>query len=198
MKIIDYLENLKEDFKDDTVTRKNGTLLLAPGRVAKSKHRLFRQLPEEILNDYLIAACRNPFPEQYAEFLRYSNGASLFCVRLKSDNADSGFVVSMLEIFGLPFTPPQQRAKDMEEPYDVRIETLRRGDKISDKWLKCGVFFKKCDFHNRMDIFIDTVTQKVYSCEDRKDKINDEWNSLDECLCEIFDSLKDLPEEFIF
>ena len=84
----------------------------------------------------------------------------------------------------------------MEEPFDIRIEDLGRHEDIPNNWLKCGSYIKDTDFNTTFDIFIDTATERVYSCIRKDYKVVCECNDLDTCLCDLFDILKDTKEEY--
>ncbi len=193
MKIIKYLEQLKEEHKNNITIRKNGTLLLAPGKIPKSRFMLFAPLSDEIIQKFVVDNYKGMFPEELIEFYKYSNGAQLYCV--KKNFSKCSIASTMLCVFGLPMTQPYGRLQDMEEPFDIRIEDLSRPDELPNSWLKLGTYYKPDVSRRRRDIYIDTITKKVYSCYDREKSIEEKWNSLDECLCSIFDSLRDFPLE---
>lgn len=196
MKFLIYLNALKEQFNGDCSIRKNGTLLLHPGKNPNSKHLLFSPLKNEYIEDYLISDYANEFPEEYIEFLKYSNGAVLYTVMLKTESFQ--FAHPLFVIFGLPLTSPFSRPIDMEEPFDVRVEDLARHKDIPKSWLKCGTYIKDYNFNVTCDIFIDTVTNKVYSCVKNEKDIIDSWNNLDECFCSIFESFADCELEYAY
>lgn len=179
---------------DNYIVRKNGTLLLSPGKIPKSKHMLFNSLEDEYIEEFLVSEYSNEFPKEYINFLKYSNGANLFNVKIKNQKFE--YAYAMFIIFGLPLTSPFERSLDMEEPFDVRVEDLARHEKISDKWLKCGTYIKDCDFRFNNDIFIDTETHRVFSCRKNDFEIVDSWNSLDECFCNIYNSLIECGVEY--
>ncbi|MBO5269928.1 MAG: SMI1/KNR4 family protein [Clostridia bacterium] len=184
MKIFSLIDELRTAHRDDQIVRKNGTVLMVPGTIPKAKHILFEGITQTMLDEFLISQYKNPFPKEYAEFLRYSNGASLFMYKIKSGEFE--FAGSNLDILGLPRTAPYGRAADMEEPFDVRIEDLRRHKKIPNTWLKCGCYAYQYKFGGRADIFIDTETHRVYSCIVDEADVLEEWDTLDDCLCDIF------------
>ncbi len=184
MKFIDIIDNLKKENSNDTLVRNNGTLLLCPGKIPKAKHIIFKGLTDNIIQDELISQYKNNFPKEYIEFLKYSNGIELYMFKIKKEKLE--FADVNLAIYGLPLVPPFVRPKDEEEPFDVRIEDLGRHDSIPKTWLKCGDYRKNTDYNERTEIFIDTITEKVYSCSQNSDVIVKSWDSLDECLCDIY------------
>ena len=155
---------------------------------------LFKPLSDEHIEEYLIKQYNNKFPKDYIEFLKYSNGANLNTVKMKTDKFS--FASSLFIIFGLPRTPPFNRPFDMEEPFDMRIEDLARHKELPKTWLKCGTYIRNYNFNIQNDIFIDTKTNKVYACIKNKKDIVDSWDNLDECFCSILDSFANSKLEY--
>lgn len=194
MKFINILNELKKQYENDCIVRKNETLLLMPGKIPKSRHMLFKPLKDEYIEEYLIDVYRNKIPDEYIEFLKYSNGACLYSVKINSGKIQ--YAYGLFTIYGLPLTPPYDRPQDMEEPFDVRTEDLCRHEDIPESWLKCGKYIKTFDLDMIYDIFIDTETSKVYSCIRNQCEIVDSWNTLDECFCSIYESLSNRGFEY--
>ena len=82
MKFLKILDALKEEYKDNFKIRDNGTLLLAPSTVPRARHMLFKPLNNELIEEFLISQYVHRFPNQYIEFLKYSNGADLCNVKV--------------------------------------------------------------------------------------------------------------------
>lgn len=196
MKFIEYLNGLQKEYSNNYLVRKNGTILLAPGKLPKSKHMLFKPLKQDIIDEFLISHFNLDFPKEYIDFLKYSNGASLFTIKVNAGKFS--FASSLLEILGLPLTPPFNRPLDMEEPFDIRVENLSKHKNIPNTWMKCAVWIKVENIgkSKQTDIFIDTATNRVYACEKNHKDILNEWNNLDECFCNIVDSFRDLKDEY--
>ena len=91
---------------------------------------------------------------------------------------------------------PRPRTQDAEEPFDLRIEDLARHKDIPDTWIKCGTYTKDYNFDIQNDIFIDTTSNHVFSCPKNQKNIINNWSSLDDCLCDIFDSFSDCKFEY--
>lgn len=195
MKFIEKLEKIIEQYKDDTVERTNGTRLLGPGKIPKSRHMLFKPLTKEAINDELITQYKNKFPEQYIKILMYTNGASLYTVRLNTEKYCIAH--NMLTIFGLPRNPPYSRP-DGEEPYSLKVEDLGRHAEISKKWLKCARCTRNYVFGRTIEVFIDTESQKTFLVERNTNNILEAWNNLDDCLCSILDELINCEEEYAY
>ncbi len=206
MKVFEKIDSLKAIYANDSLVRKNGTILLAPGTIPKAKHILYKPLTQELIDEYLIAEYKNEFPEQYIEFLKYSNGAQLYMNRLginakRRKRVEQIYIACLgLDINGLPRTPPFGRAKDMEEPFDLRIEDLRRHNDVPNTWLKVGRYAKNETgsdvFGKEYDIFIDCVTQETYGCLVDHFVLDQKWPSLDDCLCAVMDMVSEYNSEY--
>lgn len=197
MKILELMDNLQSEYTEDVIVRKNNTLLLGPGKIPKARHIIFPGLSPDIIDRYLITDYKHNFPMQYREFLRHYNGANLFMFKVitKARGKKLEFASKNLVVFGLPRTQPFGRPIDMEEPYDVRIEDLGRHPNVPDTWLKCGSYKKTFEFGDPADIFIDTTTEQVFSCMRNDDQVIECWESLDDCLCDLFDRVSQYGKE---
>lgn len=194
MKFITIIDGLVKSNRDNSIIRKNGTVLIQSDSVPYSRHAVFPGISDEIIENYLVSVYANPFPEQYYEFLSHYNGANLCRVKVDSKKGFS-FAESLLTIYGLPRTPPFGRAWDMEEPFDVRIEDLSRHKKTPRTWLKFASYDETPSL-KRIDCFVDTDCNRVYACpKDKKDVIR-EWDSIDECLVELYEELSVQPLRF--
>ena len=204
MEFFCILDALKEEHKNNSVVRENGTILLSPGQIPRAEHMLFKPLTDELIDEFLISQYKYSFPREYISFLKYSNGANLCMVRLlhfikKKRKVECIPAASgLFTIYGLPRTQPFGRPTDQEEPFDLRIEDLARHDDIPEYWLKCGSYTRNYDFHKTYDIFIDTQVGNVYSCIKNDNKIVENWKNLDECFCAIYNSFNDRKEEYEF
>ena len=200
MNFLTKLDTLKQVYSSDMKIRENGTVLFGLGTIPVAKHMLFEPLDNELIETYLISQYANTFPLQYIEFLKYSNGANLFMVRMWH-TAKRGKIATasgFFTVYGLPRTPPYARKKDQEEPFDLRIEDSSRHEEIPFEWLKCASYVRDYDFHKRFDLFIDTKTGTAHSCERNTASVVETWDSLDTALCSIFDSFSEIKSEYDF
>lgn len=197
MKIIEFLKKIKNDYSEDCIVRQNGTLLLKPQTVPKCKFMIYKSLKNEYIEDYVLPYFENVnFPQDYLKLLKCYNGADLFFVKLNCGKYS--FAHPMLVILGLPLTKPFERDLDMEEPSDVRVENLARNKSIPNEWIKCAIWteIKNIGKGEPTDIFIDSLTNKVYGCTKNQCEILYTWDNLDDCLCYIIDSFKGLEDEY--
>lgn len=196
MLIFSKIDALKEEYKSDCRVRKNGTILLGSDKTLPlySRHTLFKPLTQNLIDTFLVSDYRFEVPDQYISFLKYSNGMSLFTTKRKI----AGFRIARptFTVYGIPRTQPYGRDPEMEEPLDIRIEDFGRHDGIAENWLKCGSYTKDSNFNVTYDIFIDTASNRVYSCIRNDNRIICDWNDFDSCLCNLFDDLKNTKVEY--
>jgi hypothetical protein len=196
MKIFSLIDKLKKEHSNHTVIRKNGTLLFNPGKIPKAQHILYQPLTSELIDEYLSKAYKNTLPVQYKQFLRYSNGMDLFIFKILVGKF--AFAGSNIIIYGLPRTKPFGRPADMEEPFDIRIEDLRRHDNISDTWLRVGTYRLKYESGGEADLYIDCDSQRVFATKRDKCNIEEQWDTFDICLCDLFHRAQNSLPEYRF
>lgn len=184
MKIEEIIENLIKKHADCLVTQKNGTMLLQPGLIPKCRHMIFKGLAPEILNEYLRNEYKEHFPEELAQLLTVYNGFILYWVKLRAE-PQIEFAASLITVYGLPMLPPYERPKDEDEPFDIRIEDLRRHKRIPKHWLKFGDFINEYRFDPVTELYCDTKTGAVYAVNRGDYMVVKSWNCIDESLCEL-------------
>lgn len=196
MKFFSLVDDLKERNKNNTIIRKNETLLLNPGKMPKAQHILYKPLSDDLIDEYLVKSYSKTLPKQYLDFLKYTNGIELFMLKILVGNFE--FAGSNLTLYGLPRTNPFNRPKDMEEPFDIRVEDLRRHDNVPETWLRVGTYRLKYELGGEADIYIDCDSQKVYATKRDEFIVEEEWDSLDICLCELFSRAQNSHSEYRF
>jgi len=198
MNFLKYVTDIKKEFASDCIIRDNKTILLLPGEIPKCKYMFFEALSQDLIDDFLVEHFSDiTLPKDYIELLKTTNGANLFSVKINSGKFS--FANSMLIILGLPRTQPFGRPLDMEEPFDVRVENLARHKNIPSHWFKFAIWTQLEDVEkgdNQTDVFVDTINNKVFACRKNQEHIIKEWDCMDECLCDIIDSFKDLKDEY--
>ena len=197
MKIIEFIEELKKEYVADCIVRENGTLLLNPSNIPKCKHMIFQPLKDEYIKEFIIPSFQGlAFPSEYSELLKNYNGANLFSIKITS--GEFSIAHSMLVFLGLPLTKPFNRPINMEEPFDIRIENLARHKSIPKEWVKCAIWteIKNIGKGQPTDIFVDSITNKVYACAKNQHNILYSWNNIDECFCDIVKTFKSLEDEY--
>lgn len=73
------LESLKTEFSGDCITRKNGTLLLCPGKIPKCRHMLFVGLSDKLIKEFLADGYKINSPRSTGSFCAIRTG--LTCTR---------------------------------------------------------------------------------------------------------------------
>lgn len=194
MRIINKLEKLRTEYDSNKIVRENGTELLCPMKIPRSRHTLFKGLSDWEIDEFLVKAYKNELPWQYIELIKYTNGFLLFSIRVKT--AVHCFGYPLLTLYALPRTQPFGRPLDQEEPFDIRVEDLGRHDDIPKTWLKFGAYVHEYRFDSLTDLFVDTVDGRCYSCEREKCDVIEHWDSIDDCLCALFDFFSDSLEEY--
>jgi hypothetical protein len=192
MRFIEKMEQLRQSYRaEDTQLR--GTVYLYGVNTFDPKpplaeHLVFSPMPkrvmEDLVNDYVY-----PFPEQLLTLYRYMNGAIMFWKVLYLGKDRTRIPNNSFAIYGLP-DPHDPRQL---EPFSIKIEDFRnRPGDAPRHMLKFGGFYRQGDLSRTLYyLFVDTQTQAVHSIEhgSKKWEIIDTWDSIDDCLCEVFDLL---------
>lgn len=194
MVFIDYCHQIIDAYKKEGDFIEERKLAIRLGldhnKPLFSTHTFYTPINEHELLRYFKNHYKNPIPDSILEFYRFSNGATLFTAKIEHREVQY-FAHPCFCIFGLP------RNSTTWNPFDIRIEDLARGNKISSKWLKIGIFELPDDFE-RYDIFIDTINKNIYLTKTKQNEILKHFDSLDECLCFVFDQLKTFDYSHLF
>ena len=189
MLFIEKCEELIKSYQTDCIIRNNGAMLLHTEGRLKARYVFYKGLKEEYINCYLIAAYKRNLPKEYIELLKRFNGADLFSIKVLAGKGIT-FEYGRLHLFGLPLSAPGNRKADEEEPFDIRTQDqIERHKKIPNSWLKIGCYNKELGKDIIHDIFLDTEDGRTYTCEKNKYQIDNIWNGLDVCLCDLYDHL---------
>ena len=192
MKFIERIEALKSTYTDIQRGVRDRALLLGVFKHTPplAEHMLFLPMPKEVQEE-LVARYRREFPEQLLEVYGYMNGANLFWSSKKVGKFQIPF--QYLSVYGVPLSYDRKQI----EPFNISIEDLNRPDGTPDAWLKFGSYITPDDKSKRWDLFADTETGQVYSVENRSPscEVKERWNSIDECLCSLFDMLLACKEQ---
>ncbi len=191
MKIFELIDELKEQYRDDSEVQKTGTLLLGvnAGKPLVSKHEVFKPLEKEILDEH-INLYKRKFPEQLYQFYRYANGCRLFLrpyyireYRLAHIGiAINGFQTLELRMIATP--------ELLTMPFDLITDDLRTLKGRPDGLLKAGSI--EMEGSERKYIYINTENNETVITDTDKFNIIDRYENLDECLCSLFNKCKQL------
>lgn len=186
---IDKCKKLISDASDNIVVQQNGSINLYPGKVPNAKHKFYAGLTdaevEEMKSQYSYS-----IPVDYIQLLQYSNGMSIFEGKMSAMKGKYEIATGGLTLFGIPRVALQG---DLLEPFDIRVEDLRRHKKNPKTWLKIGTY-PDTDRVTENGLFMDVISGHIYSCEDGAYKIKASWNSLEDALGELFDYVSALPD----
>ena len=196
MRFLKMVDAIIDEHHSNMVKKKNGAIFMDPGHIPNARHIVFPGLKQEEIDQYLVSVYRQPFPTSYQYLLRHLNGAELCVIRLNSQNFS--FACATLVIYGLPKRPPQAGEIEKLEPFDVRVEDLRRHSQLPNNFLKVASYFINEDFRTRIDMFIDTEDEKVYAYQECSTNMVDSWDNLDDALCDVLARVKTIPLECCF
>ena len=206
MKFFEILDGIKEANKDDTIVKSNGAMLLDNNGRLFPRHKLFRPL-----NDFTMRLCfafyNQKVPESYLKLLKYTNGAELctvtvwFTIQRKNKTERSANGLGGLSILGLPLkiqtpqTSSEQPKERIEEPSNALSENMfRRHEDLPERWFKVA-YYTPIDTDLMLSVYVDPDDDKTYAFDDFATEPYRTWDSLDECLCSIYEELKDGPAE---
>lgn len=150
-----------------------------------AKHIIFSPLPETTLL-CITENYKCTFPTELLTIYQKMNGANLYW-SIHQIGKKVCIPINYLSIYGIPRT----NDRNCIEPFNISIEDLNRPNGTPDSWLKFGSYYRPENVFNRFDLFIDTNLSKVYSIEHNNPdcRIIETWDSIDSCLCHIFDLL---------
>ena len=77
------------------------------------------------------------------------------------------------------------------EPLNISIEDLGRPKESPENWLKFGSFYYPDNLLKKIDLFVDVESLNVFAVDSEETvcSVVDNWKSIDECLCNLFDIL---------
>ena len=139
---LEKCENLIAEYKDNCRIQNNGTVLLNPGKMPRSRHALYKGLEQKHIKTFLVDAYENEMPKEYLELIEVFNGLNLFTVKInyKGEKGEFSFACPRFMIFGIPRTSSQNRKKDEEEPFDITtvevtesLNVVRNVDDLKNK-----------------------------------------------------------------
>lgn len=151
-----------------------------------AKHIVFSPMPKDVMQN-LVNNYNRMFPTELLTIYNTMNGAELFCTVRFVGKKNTPICRSRLSIYGVPLTYERNRI----EPFNISVEDLNRPKDAPDSWLKFGSYYRPENVLNRLDLFVDTDLLKVYAVEheDVKCHVAESWDSIDSCLCCVFDLL---------
>lgn len=187
MKFLIHLESLKTEFAGRIRLTSNQVCLLGPDekKPLVAEHTIFPPMPDELIR-HLRDSYKRTVPPELIHLYRTANGIDLFMVRCKLRGLDIRIPFRQLTVYGIPLTSTRDRL----EPYNIRIEDLSRLPGTPENWLKFGLFRRIADetIQEECELFADVDSGHTFLCPraEEKMRIFREWNTIDECLCDLF------------
>lgn len=154
--------------------------------VRTAMHIVFHPMPAEMAV-HLEESYKQPFPQELLALYRHMNGAELFRTLLPIGNTGITVPFSCFSVYGVPWDTDRKHVY----PFNLSIEDLNRVPGTPHGWLKFGAFSMPDDLNFRMDLFFDPENRNVHSIVHNAPsfQILETWQTLDICLCSIFDRL---------
>lgn len=188
MEFLDKINVLKSKYNKNNCDIRDNALLydLQKPSPPLAKHIIFPPMPKDVM-DNMIYNYKLSFPNELLELYNYMNGADLFWTSCVIGKSNRRIPISQLNIYGVPLTDDRKHL----EPLNISIEDLGRPKGTPKSWLKFGSFYYPNDLFRRIMLFIDVNSSKVFAVDENESEcfIVTNWNSIDECLCYIFDLL---------
>lgn len=181
MVFTDKLLTLLQNSENNTRVMENGTRLLFPTSVHPplAKHYIYSPMLQQIKQS-LIQSYRRAFPDELIELYNIANGFALFWERIPIDGTELFLAHAKITVFGVPI----QNDRKQLEPLNIVLEDFDRKGHYPMSWLKFGTSFVR----GECDLFYDTEKNHVYMIEINGHSERGRWKSIDECLCDLFDS----------
>ena len=189
MKFIKIINSFRDEYKSEFCGRQDSALLYGKYEVQPplAKHIVYLPMPEEVMQN-MISSYKGNFPNELLTLYRTMNGADLYWMVHSIGKNKIRIPRSCLSIYGVPLTYDRKHI----EPYNICIEDLNRPEETPNNWLKFGSYYRPEDLTNRLDLYVDTCKNTVYSVENENMNciVVDSWDSIDHCLCGINELLK--------
>lgn len=189
MKFISLISQLKESYHDDIQYTDNQVCLLGPNssETPIAVHFLYAPMSETLMQ-YLVQSYKRTIPTDLLAIYSYANGMELFRTMRQLSNG-LRIPASQISIYGIPLLSDRKRL----EPFNISIEDLSRPLGTPKTWLKFGCSREICQeaMVSESELYVDTDVGTVYQsiCSQNSLQVNEQWPSIDDCLCELFEKL---------
>ncbi len=186
MRFLTLLSQLAEKYKGDITFLDNQTRLLGSHEPPKiADHFIYAPTPEPVIQ-HLVQSYRRQFPDELQELYAYANGIDMFRAMRKISNEIS-LPASKISVYGVPIYADRKHI----EPINISLEDLNRCPDTPESWLKFGCSREFCqgEFAKEFDLYVDTDDGAAYrvGCNCASLSIANVWQSIDDCLCNLFD-----------
>lgn len=189
MRFLTLLSQLINQYGDSYVYTENKVLLLNPQEPPQiADHFIYSPMPEPVMQ-HLIQSYRRPFPYNLLELYTFTNGLDLFRT-LRSITEEISLPASRLSVYGVPIFIDRKHL----EPLNISLEDLSRLPDTPNNWLKFGCFrdIRHGKQINEYDLYVDTDKYNAYQVErlGMVPSVAGVWNSIDDCLCNLFEGIQ--------
>lgn len=152
----------------------------------RATHIIYKPMPEELIDD-LITSYKREIPKDLIQLYRQMNGLDIFWSTRWLSGINLVLPCCTFSVYGVP---PEPR-KNLYQPYNIKIEDLGKPNNTPKSWLKFGSYHDPAQISHIINLYVDTNTLQAYSIdkESRECRILQQWASLDDCLCSVFDQL---------
>lgn len=189
MKFLERIINLHSTYTDEECGIQDNAQLYGVCNPTPplATHVVFRPMTQDIMQD-LINNYKRRFPKALLEIYQVMNGADLFWKVRFVGKKKIPIPLCSFSIYGVPLTYDRMHI----EPYNICIEDLDRPNGTPDNWLKFGSYYRPGNESDRIDLYVDTDCDSVFAVKHGSTDccILSSWDSIDSCLCCIFDLLQ--------
>lgn len=187
MKFLRILDCLRSDYSDNCKIQDNAVLYGVNNQPPPlAKHIVFNPMPPIAIDD-IVSNYKLDFPTELLKFYSKTNGADFFWTLCSLEKSKIQIPFCLFSIYGIPLTHDRKHI----EPYNIVIEDLNRPNGVPECWLKFGSYYMPDNLSIRHDLFVDTIQNTVFAVNHEQAEccIMKTWDSIDICLCSIFEFL---------
>ena len=149
-----------------------------------AEHIIYAPMSKNIA-EHLITSYKLTIPKELLSVYQAMNGADLFWTAWEVPKTNIRIPVCCFSIYGIPI----ENSREYPEPFNISVEDLNRPSNTPSHWLKFGSYCQSDNISCKFDLFVDTELDTVHATEHNASKctVLQDWNSIDHCLCSIFD-----------
>lgn len=186
-----FLEKLKElQISYPVKLQVNGTKLVGiPEQIPPLAHHYIYAPMSLSLKQLLLDSYKRTIPDELLKIYEMANGCNLFWRCVEFGGGKFKIPMAQLSVYGVPGGP---NTADTMEPYNISVEDLDRPAETPENWLKIGCYRDFCQSKpEEYDLFADVDNGTVHSVVRKIEKcrIEQTWESIDNCLCNLFDTI---------
>lgn len=190
MRFLTLLSQLRDEYGDNIIYTDNQVCLLGPSEPPYiADHFLYSPMPKST-KQQLVQSYHRHFPVSLLMIYDYANGLDLFRT-MRNITKDISLPGSRIRIWGVPILVDRQHL----EPLNICLEDLDRLPDTPGNWLKFGCFndIQQGEIKNEYDLYVSVDEDTVYLVERQKIPLSivKTWASIDNCLCDLFNTAQE-------